>query len=144
MKTQDYFDTARETARDPAKLDTLASERGCETVYCQDNEIQVDLDGPTLDGFRRRFRLLKEHGMIDPDAEAFAWYSRSGNWHVSVTLPEPLEVKRRIFLALCLGSDEIREILNLVEQREVAQTIVLFRPRGAIIRKITLNKKSEG
>lgn len=140
----DYFDKARETARDPAKLTELAGERGCEPVYCQPNEIQVDLDGPTLDGFRRRFRLLKEHGMIDHDAEAHAWYSRSGNWHVVVTLEEPLDVKRRIFLAMALGSDEIREILNMVEQRETAGTIVLFRPRGAIIRKVILNKRSEG
>jgi hypothetical protein len=142
--TQDYFDECRETARDPVKLAELADDRSCEPVYCEPNEIQVDLDTEDLAPFRSRLRLLKEQGLLDESAQAYVWRSKSGNWHASVVLDEPLDVKRRIFLALCLGSDEIREILNLVEQREAAGTIVLFRPKGAIIRKVTLSSKDEG
>jgi hypothetical protein len=130
--------------RSPSVLRRLAFEKGCEAVICGDDEIQVDLDNLSLAEFRRRFILLREHGLIDYEATAVCWQSKSGNWHAVVTLPEPLEARRRIFLALALGSDEVREILNLVEQREASGTIVLFRPKGAVIRNFTLSSGDEG
>ncbi len=143
MRTLEYLEPT--DVRSPSVLRRIAFEQGCDAVICDDDEIQVDLDTTDLTPLKRRVRLMKEKGLLPQTTTGTCWYSKSGNWHVVLKLPEPMDAERRIMFALMLGSDEIREILNLAEDRADSGTIVLFRPRGSIVRSLgNLRRRQEG
>jgi hypothetical protein len=119
--------------RSPELLLKLAAEVNCSAVFATSAQIQVDIDGTSLNDFHFRYGLLREQGYLR-GSEARCWHSKGGNWHVVVNLSEAdrLTPQQRIMYALMLGSDPTREILNMSEQRHEAGTIVLFRPIGAV------------
>ena len=120
--------------RTPELLEELARDCGCMAIFATEYEIQVDLDSTSLDRFHASYELLKKNGFL-LGSTAQAWHSKGGNWHVVVSLLPTMETtaQQRGMFALMLGSDPTREILNMVERRAGAGTIVLFMPIGAII-----------
>lgn len=65
-----------------------------------------------------------------PIESAAAWKSHGGNTHVVLTLYRKLSPQARIALQAVLGSDPIRELLNLVRvENGCRDPIALFRPR---------------
>lgn len=115
-------------------LTILAQSLKTHAVFAADGEIQVDLDSDSLERFHTSYALLKKEGYL-AGSSARAWRSRSGNWHIVVTLGngDLHTARNRITFALMLGSDPTREILNMSEDRAGTGTIVLFRPNGAVV-----------
>ncbi len=97
-------------ARDPHEE---AKERGLVAVLPGDDELFLDIDD------RADFRVMKDIiGVLEHNgfmlAEVKRTRSKSGNWHVYLRAPMPLDPVLRIALQACLGSDRKREVLSVL------------------------------
>ncbi len=137
-----YFEHLRDETFKRAKAD------GLEIVLPTSVQIQLDIDSPwTLESPRTAMgesrgdvhRLRKIIGcnikLLDRISLEIgidywsAWRSRNGNTHVMITLWCGLDVTERIALQALLGSDPMRELLNLRRVLCRAEDpIALFRP----------------
>jgi hypothetical protein len=113
---------AREKAR---KLDL-------DILYSTDRTLLLDLDGEeAFNTFQRQVYLLAQLDIVDFDPDGYkVMRSKSGNYHVIVTLDEDLPIEQRITLQALLGSDLKRELLSLAGWRTGQENpVLLFRPK---------------
>lgn len=109
----------------------IAEERGCEVVFADDYTLQLDLDtDEAYDHFVFAFERLEEEEVLQSVAGWQEWRSRSGKGrHVQIALADPMPLEQRIMVQALLGSDPMRETLNLIRGRKgVAEPVRLFKP----------------
>lgn len=118
-----------------------AEAKGCEVVVCKDDQIQLDIDRPWKYKESHTADSQKIQNLLGYIADSIttwvffkhseAWKSRGGNTHIVLTLTEPekFTIEDRIVLQACLGSDPVRESLNLKRVKDGSiSPIALFRP----------------
>jgi hypothetical protein len=107
-----------------------AENLNCDIEYATDWTLQIDLDSPFLCVAQEQLDLCTSLGLVD--YTSVLWHpSRSGNWHGTVYLTEPLSIERRILLQALLGSDPKREALCLAGHLNGQEhPILFFRPRA--------------
>jgi hypothetical protein len=87
-----------------------AEREGLVVVYGDPYTIQLDLDSAeAFEEAQRRIVFARE--LLGIEDMRFT-RSRSGNWHVYLSLSEPLDRKDRLLLAGVLGSDFKRTVLD--------------------------------
>lgn len=141
---REYFEEIREQSFSTARED------GCEVIIASQSQIQLDIDQPwptwgsvnvddggidilnilaATAGDRSRdilARLLEFVVVIKWEA----WTSASGNTHIMLTCSREFTPCERVALQAILGSDPMRELLNLRRVWCGAEdTIALFRPK---------------
>lgn len=113
------------------QMEKIAKAEGCKAVFATETILQMDLDGPDgIKRFTRLYEIALDQGFLTDSVISGLWRSKSGQgWHVEVRLAELMCHEDRIFWQALLGSDEVREILNLKKQKEY---VCLFRPTRPI------------
>jgi hypothetical protein len=108
-----------------------AQDANCDIDIAHDLVLQLDLDSrEALDRYDAMRPVLVSNCLLSPTAVEDLRRSRSGNFHVTLTLSKPLPVEERIMLQALLGSDLKREALSLARTRAGNQfPVLLFRPR---------------
>lgn len=135
---REYFEEIRDESF------AAAREKRCEVVIAAPSQIQLDIDKPwpsvgghpyhPLDVLRMTsgdrskkvlLRLLEFVAVLKWEA----WESTSGNTHIMLTLSRDLTLHERIAIQAMLGSDPMRELLNLRRVWCGAEDpIALFKP----------------
>lgn len=126
------------------KIFEAAEAAGCEVVVCQEDEIQIDLDEPwkldeSYTSIRTTVMALLPRDILPSVFSwvsfggAEAWKSRHGNTHVVLKLKiQRFSPAEKCVLAVCLGSDPVRENLNLKRIKDGSPNpIALFRPKSS-------------
>lgn len=151
---REYFEEFRETSF------ATAHERGCEIVLASPSQIQLDIDKPWPEwandkaerekdeilwvlnilaataGDRVREVLVVLLNFVAP-LKWEAWRSSSGNTHIMIAFAREFTLLERIALQAILGSDPMRELLNLRRcWCEAEDPIALFRP--AILAEVSV------
>jgi len=139
---REYFEELREKAFAKATTD------GLQIVFPTPNQLQLDVDRlwpPYLDSSESNDRNIvsaiihnnqkKPSQVLDrflvdfQVAEWKAWESSGGNSHVMLTLSQEMDIDKRIAMQAILGSDPMREFLNLCRVLcSVEDPIALFKP----------------
>ena len=130
FKTFEMTDEEYERIHD-ADVEAVAAARGCYVWNSDDNILQLDIDSrEDLDFAVMQIQRMKAHGEIGVlDMQVLE--SQNGNWHVVVWMDTALAVPERIALQASMGSDRVREMLNLSRfYKGVRNPIRLFRPEG--------------
>lgn len=86
---------------------------GLDVIIPGPNDIQLDLDNPSLDNstLDRAISILNSNGV--PVSIVKRLPSKSGiGEHVYLSWPKPLTELERLLLQACLGSDRVRELLG--------------------------------
>lgn len=102
-------------ARTAEECAAEAASRGCVVVYPKPNELFIDID---TEQQRTQFKicfniLLKIAAYTGSKCiERPSPSGKSGRYHITVTLPGPVDELERIMLQAMLGSDPLREILS--------------------------------
>lgn len=138
---REYFEEIRDESF------AAAREQGCEVLVASTSQIQLDIDQPWPCGTRLNnppsdvLNLLSDTAgdrtknvlarllefMVVLKWEA--WPSASGNTHIMLTLSREFTSHERIAIQAMLGSDPMRELLNLRRVWCGAEDpIALFRP----------------
>jgi len=115
------FKTSEEVAKH-------AESCGFEVIHGDATTLLLDLDsGEDFHRFElNRDAVDKLVGIEDYTV----WNSQSGKHHVKLKLKKPLEIKERMILQACLGSDLKRELATYARLLEgETEPIMLFRPR---------------
>lgn len=140
---REYFEEIRDVTFTKAKVD------GLDIVIPLPTQLQLDLDVPWtnksdyVDGFVPVLNIMVPGGkasrankVLDRLLERMAivkweaWKSNGGNCHVMLTLASELDPTSRVALHAILGSDPMREMLNLSRIMCGAEDpIALFRPQ---------------
>lgn len=140
---REYFEEVRDVTFANAKV------KGLEIVLPTAFQLQLDIDQPWTHHVsdrltkntdvievicRNKLRIrevlwrLLERASIE---KWEAWKSSGGNCHVMLTLSREMDLETRISLQAILGSDPMRELLNLSRAWCGAEDpIALFRPKG--------------
>lgn len=120
--TEERFEAAAEEAE----------ANGCEVVYGGSNHLLLDYDGDGLSLWAENKPRLERIAKVVREEW---WSSKShmpGHLHARITLDKELTVPERSALQACLGSDPVREIINLTRWKHgVAEPVRLFRPKDA-------------
>jgi hypothetical protein len=139
---REYFEELRERVFAKAIAD------GLQIVVPTSNQLQLDIDRPwpahralpESDDGNIVSAIIHDHKMkprqvLNRLLEEFevikwqAWKSSGGNCHVILTLGRELDIDKRITMQAILGSDPMREFLNLRRVLCGAEDpIVLFKP----------------
>lgn len=108
-------------------VERIAEEMGCEVELADDMTLQIDLDNEDdFALFLDQHRRLSRMGLVGGWTER---PSRNGNRHIIVDLFHETSVKERILLQSLLGSDRVRELLNLRRHEAgIENPIRLFKP----------------
>lgn len=108
---------------------------GFEVVVADDMHLQIDYDANTIpEQFYRIGAVLEGDRFGGRPLTYHVTYSKSGNRHVTIDLPEPMNVIERVAWQAAFGSDPLREALNLVAiKNEVKNPVLLFMPKGSDI-----------
>jgi len=107
----------------------------CEVVIAEPNQLQFDLDSD--EAYHRCMYWL--HDKLNPRIQPIAmppteWRSKSGNRHIVIDLPHPLEVPERIALQSQGGSDPGREFAALCCHWDGSpHPILLFKPTPKLL-----------
>lgn len=120
---------SRETFSDAYAI-RKAERTGCTIEYADDHTLQLDLDSDEADYiYDKQLRLLDELGIIHI-LKLTERRSKSDNWHITITLRDPLSIEVRILLQACLGSDIKRELLSYAGYlKGQTRPVLLFRPK---------------
>jgi hypothetical protein len=108
-----------------------AEANGFEVIFANPHLLLLDLD--TEEDFARFVKVYKRAKTLFGLENLQWWPSKSGppHRHVSITIAFALSVEERIALQAALGSDPLREILNLKRLRVgVEEPSRLFCPKG--------------
>jgi len=100
-------------------------------VPAKSNQLQIDLDGwEALMRHSHSYFLLQREGLTKGWTPVLKRSETNGNYHLTITLPKPLPVERRILLQALLGSDLSREVYNYIRsERKAPMPIVFFEKR---------------
>ena len=111
------------------EVQALAEETDCDILVATPTTLLLDIDSHAdLSFFRKQYERLKDHF---PFKGYVTLKSRSGNWHVIVTLRCEMALRERIMLQAVMGSDRVRDALSLV--RDLLgdeKPVLLLRPRS--------------
>ena len=112
---------------------TQAEQMGFTVIHSTETLILLDIDnGASQDRFSEVFHKIKSKFNLQFLEE---WKSQHGNTHILVSC-NPLPFPCRVAIAVCLGSDPVREALAIAMfQDGLEEPSVLFQPEGA---KITI------
>jgi hypothetical protein len=96
-------------------------------VPAKSNQLQIDLDGwQALTRHTHSYFLLEREGLTEGWQPDLQKSETNGHYHLTVTLPKPLPVERRILLQALLGSDLSREVYNFIRSTRNAPMPVVF------------------
>ena len=106
----------------------VAAQRGCVIVRPKKNEIQLDIDDElSLNCFEARWsRIATNFNFTGQVSRKPSPSGRPGRWHITVTLSRNVSEHERILLQACLGSDPVRELLNLVHLQKGEISTLFF------------------
>ena len=112
-------------------VEVVAAARGCYVHDSEEDTLQLDIDSEEDRDFAlMQIERLRAHGEVAVE-EVQVLPSQNGNWHIIVYMGGPLEVPERIALQAAMGSDRVREMLNLIRfYKGVPNPVRLFRPLG--------------
>lgn len=105
----------------------------CEAEIRQPNELQLDFDTKrvNLKSLKSDIDRLNTYNNV---LQVKRWRSKSGNWHYSIKLSEPVSNTDAIALQASFGSDRIREFVNWERlECNVVDPIMLHRPKNSTI-----------
>lgn len=142
---EDYEDLSED-------VEDLAQKKGCEVVYPEGNQLQIDADSVHACAyFWQRLRELKRNFKWRFIVEH--WSSKSGEEHrhfVVTVEGANFSIWERISFQTMLGSDPVREGMNTIRHlRGETKPCRLFRPIGARIEHtvpadfVNLSRRSE-
>jgi hypothetical protein len=90
-----------------------------------ENELQLDFDSPEIPAqFYRMIPILAQ--VMQANITWRRNTSRSGNVHVIITLPDPLNFPQRVAWQAILGSDPMREGLNMLSESRNEKNVILL------------------
>lgn len=118
-----------------------AAKEWADIIEADDFHLQLDLDDKTsLDHYERQDLAKLGISGVEEDR----WRSKSGNWHVLISLDKRTPLDQRFGLQAILGSDPKREAVSLVRYLNGdSQPQVLFKPKKAKKEKTYLNLEEE-
>lgn len=120
-----------------------AKRDNCSIVTGDDLHILLDLDTPDDEKVYADMLPLVEHHL--QIREEKRWRSRNGGLHVVLASSRPLNVRSRLVIQACLGSDLKKEFLSLVRVwKGIEQPVMLFRPNSAPVRQQKPQQKQSG
>lgn len=104
-----------------------AREQGMTVVKGSDTRILLDLDdGEDEEFYATMLPVICEHIKLEEEKR---WRSKNGGLHVQLLSPRPLNVRSRLLIQACLGSDRVKEFLSLVRVwKKESDPVMLFRP----------------
>jgi len=109
-----------------------AKSKGCRVVYPAINQLQLDIDTDAAFGeFVRRLTDLRKWGRMESMPEMVITPSKSGlpHRHITLTFDRDFDRWERIALQMLLGSDPVREKMNVLRTlRANPQPVRLFEP----------------
>lgn len=127
-----------------------AVDAGCTIVTGDSRTLLLDLDEPgSMELLEKRIdkinHILPHIGM---QKTYFKWKSWSGHDHVKVVCAVDLTVGERLLLEVLLGSDRNRAAYGLARlhapnQKDLEGVSKLFRPPGAVVELVNLEKLFE-
>ena len=106
-----------QSAPNSARAIREAAEDDLDIVYPEDNQLQIDIDSDhALSIFFEMKQLLEKYYGVKDCKMA---YSRSGapKRHITVTLDRAMSNYERIALQVACGSDRVREMLGLIQEK---------------------------
>lgn len=111
------------------KKDSLHTSRLA--IPAKSNQLQIDLDGwQALMRHTHSYFLLDREGLTQGWKPHLKRSETNGHYHLTINLPKPLPVERRILLQALLGSDLSREVYNFIRStRNSPLPIVFFEQR---------------
>ena len=95
-------------------------------------ELRVDLDGPTPKNWWRRFAFLSRMWRLRVESVCFA-RSQRGGIHVMIRTRNRIAPERMVAMQACLGSDPIREAINLVRVAGLTRAPKFWRGRWNVL-----------
>lgn len=96
-------------------------------VKAQSNQLQIDLDGwQALMRHTHSYFLLEREGLTKGWQPRLTCSATNGNYHLTITLPKPMDIERRILLQALLGSDLPREVYNFIRSTRGAKAPIVF------------------
>lgn len=106
----------------------------------EENELCLDMDcttsNPNMEINPRVSAALFENGVIEPDS-MFETKSAGGNKHLYFRLKHPWTDEQRLLMQACLGSDPLKEVLNIL-----GEPLAMFEtPAEAIMLKAWRDKQ---
>jgi hypothetical protein len=103
-----------------------AREQNLDIVEANERTLQLDFD--TDEAYQA---FITQHcgrllNFVEVD-RIYSTVSRSGHKHVYIELPKPVELPYRIAMQAALGSDPVREFLNLMRAVDgISSPVILF------------------
>lgn len=97
----------------------------------QVTELRVDLDGPAPKWWRR-FAFLARMWRLEVETVCFA-RSQRGGLHVMIQVRNNVSPVRMVAMQACLGSDPIREAINLVRVNGLTRSPRFWRGRWNVL-----------
>jgi hypothetical protein len=119
-------------------VEEVAAARGCYVWDSDDKMLQLDIDSEAdLEFALMQIERMQAHDVYQV-REVQVLLSQNDRWHIVVFLWESVEVQERIALQAAMGSDRVRELLNLIRIRKgVKNPVRLFRPIGTQVPEVT-------
>ncbi len=110
-ESEDFLKMEAEENPYQGNLDHKDVPENCVVVYPKHNELQIDCDTPeSLDVATKAVKIMNING-LKATVESIK-PSKSGNWHMTITVDRKLTNIERIALQACCGSDTVRELLS--------------------------------
>lgn len=105
-----------------------------EVVVAKDNELQLDYDRTTLPSEFNVVLDILAQVLAHNEAPVLPSYevvtSKSGNLHVTITLPYDMDIVKRIAWQAAFGSDPKREALHMLSLKfKDLNPILLYQPK---------------
>jgi len=115
--------------RNHEQIDEWCKKNDCTWYPANDFTLQIDWDHPTGEPNLNVVKgMLKHDGPITLIART---RSRSGNLHFYYQLPIHTNAMMRVFMQLLLGSDPVREKLNMMRVwRDMRDPIIMIEPNN--------------
>lgn len=123
---KDYEALTKNCSPNSQRAINEAEKNNLDVVFPKDNELQIDIDNEhAFVIFEKMVEILDRHyGVYRIQTKP----SRSGlpKRHVTVTLRDKISNMERIALQACVGSDRVREILSVVQEKNGDPHATLF------------------
>lgn len=106
-----------------AKAKTL----GLSVVPADSRTLQIDLDSHrAVCAYGNHYKLLTEHGLTKGWKPSITPSERKGHAHVTIKLPKPMPLLKRILYQAILRSDITRELFNTIRAEKKRKYPVIF------------------
>lgn len=100
-------------------------------MECRLTELRLDYDA-AVENWWQRFAFFARMWKLDVESVCFA-RSKRGGWHVIVRVQNRIVPTRVIAMQACLGSDPVREAINLVRVGALPVVSSFWRSRWNVL-----------